>query len=1026
MVNVQGKLTTPTGSPLRDTVIKFEVFRQTETQLLGVTVHPKTDKEGKYSFNLVEGQYHVYLLHNDEYFLQGDVFINSETPSPISLSDLINQSKLPEVSLLDPNQDSWNSMYNDVLDNDELKIRDVHKTSDGEVVTLAERSVHRNADGATIGRIQHTSLNEHSTASTGVFTYEDKYNNHSSEYATELHTGSATYTHGIHSGTRSSGETSLSEETTFSDQSGSHSVGYSVSGSTQTITDETTTYETTRSATGLTEKSLSNVGRYTGFGYESNLKVSSVSGVPRLDMGTSFLGGNLAYNGRALVGEDTWTVSTESGVTNKEVFNTKTMASSSGQPLVHFDADNYETTFYGKVNFLNIDDIKGDEGYSYDWEFKYSNDQGVYDPWRSDYKMGDIWRWQRKFRFRESNPTVTKEWVGDAEIIQLNARDGLDGDNYILEHEYTTLEEYPSGWRQQYLQGDDWRRWRTVTTDHEGLITVGEWYEERLKGDDGKEGLVPEIQAFYGSDATKPLFIGEDDGCLAGINLSHWHPNFSAGDIYKYERRVWWETQEDFSNSRNDYTLMPFIVEEWVLSKIIPVKGEDYFDGVDGAAGEDGKQGRGTYIVRATSFPTNDNQIETIVRNTKGADVEVGEYVQYIVENQGSQYYERVVGTVSTTTLVVWKQFPYVFNGDVFVDGTIAGNKLKVADVDGDRIKASSYILVGSGTNIAGINGNDTHAQYKDYRFWSGATTPAASNFSVDKYGKLVANNAVIKGHVEANSGTFTGELNATSGVFNNVTIKDTCVIENIKLTNLNGLIGGTFYIKTTAGFSSLSRPWDTDAPSKYPLNSTVDLFRRAFGFVIRRDGLNREGLIHKVIMSSQVRQGWVVLDGHGKSDEYTSGIGLQVRITPCDLAGNTPDKDNYKIVFDSSVDGVVRWQYTLGNSSSSYNNLTVPDLVYSIYAPNSDSHMFQDIAFDIPDDGSDPSAGYLVEFGVGVRGVVTWAEYDGQSTHPAFGYVAGGFWSQADNVPISIIVANEDTTTTQLAVGTLHTKLNT
>ena len=91
---------------------------------------------------------------------------------------------------------------------------------------------------------------------------------------------------------------------------------------------------------------------------------------------------------------------------------------------------------------------------------------------------------------------------------------------------------------------------------------------------------------------------------------------------------------------------------------------------------------------------------------------------------------------------------------------------------------------------IAGLNGDREDDVYKDYSIWSGSETPDNAKFSVDKYGRVKADSANIKGRIEATSGYFKGELSAADFRGSNI------VGTNIEGSVINGgtIIGSTIY----------------------------------------------------------------------------------------------------------------------------------------------------------------------------------------------------------------------------------------
>lgn len=115
----------------------------------------------------------------------------------------------------------------------------------------------------------------------------------------------------------------------------------------------------------------------------------------------------------------------------------------------------------------------------------------------------------------------------------------------------------------------------------------------------------------------------------------------------------------------------------------------------------------------------------------------------------------------------VWTDPRLVVAGSMIVRDTISANHMQAnsiaaghvqADaIDGTNIKASSTITAGTGTETAGMNGNDS--LYAGWRFWAGLATPSGAPFRVTSTGKVYADDAVISGSITANSGNVAGRL---------------------------------------------------------------------------------------------------------------------------------------------------------------------------------------------------------------------------------------------------------------------------
>lgn len=570
MLVVKGVLANPFGNPIAEAVIRFTAIVAEGSVLKGVDAECVTTKEGGYEFNLQYGRYRLEVLHEDEFHESGLILVDENLPSPITITSLVLYARPYEPPLLNPDKPVWDELYKDVLGSDEWERQAEEQVRDGDVLVNEDKSIHKNGD-AYLARETHTTGIESTAHSTQTLTYKDEYAQEASVSTSKNSTRNSSTVESLGSYTYSDGSTEAEKRVELIGSTGS---------TTQVMTEDKDTLDKVK---GIQSTHVEgSAGSTTATYKHGENQVSTTTAVKYMDADKfvqALIEQNvkLTYsnNGFPVEAFNRLLVNPEGSVNTLQV-DKHIIQAVDGFPVATFDTANREITFDSKLTFKNTDDFIGEDGWSYDWDFEYSNDQVV---WKPEYVFGDLWRKERKFRFKEYDPAGTKQYIGDAIIIQLNGRDGVDGDNYYLEYEYTTAESYPSGWRPTFISGDDWRRWRSVRITPTGT-ELSKWQEEPMKGTDGPEGWVPEYQMFYGPDATKPLYSDADyDGSLDDINLSHWHQNMSSGDLYKYERRVWWKTQADFEKSRKDTTMVPHVMEPWSgPSKIMPVAGEDYGD----------------------------------------------------------------------------------------------------------------------------------------------------------------------------------------------------------------------------------------------------------------------------------------------------------------------------------------------------------------------------------------------------------------------------------------------------------------
>ena len=570
MLVVKGVLANPFGNPIAEAVIRFTAIVAEGSVLKGVDAECVTTNEGGYEFNLQYGRYRLEVLHEDEFHESGLILVDENLPSPITITSLVLYARPYEPPLLNPDKPVWDELYKDVLGSDEWERQAEEQVRDGDVLVNEDKSIHKNGD-AYLAKETHTTGIESTVHSTQTLTYKDEYAQEASVSTSKNSTRNSSTVESLGSYTYSDGSTEAEKRVELIGSTGS---------TTQVMTEDKDTLDKVKGiqSTHVEESAGSTTATYK----HGENQVSTTTAVKYMDADKfvqALIEQNvkLTYsnNGFPVEAFNRLLVNPEGSVNTLQV-DKHIIQAVDGFPVATFDTANREITFDSKLTFKNTDDFIGEDGWSYDWDFEYSNDQVV---WKPEYVFGDLWRKERKFRFKDYDPAGTKQYIGDAIIIQLNGRDGVDGDNYYLEYEYTTAESYPSGWRPTFISGDDWRRWRSVRVTPTGT-ELSKWQEEPMKGTDGPEGWVPEYQMFYGPDATKPLYSDADyDGSLDDINLSHWHQNMISGDLYKYERRVWWKTQADFEESRKDTTMVPHVMEPWSgPAKIMPVAGEDYGD----------------------------------------------------------------------------------------------------------------------------------------------------------------------------------------------------------------------------------------------------------------------------------------------------------------------------------------------------------------------------------------------------------------------------------------------------------------
>jgi hypothetical protein len=96
MIQITDTLTSPLGEVFPNTEIRITALNNNES-VLGVYGSTFTDGSGDYDFNLVQGQHRIELLQEDEYIVLGDVEVTVDTPTPLTLTELLTTYAIPVV-----------------------------------------------------------------------------------------------------------------------------------------------------------------------------------------------------------------------------------------------------------------------------------------------------------------------------------------------------------------------------------------------------------------------------------------------------------------------------------------------------------------------------------------------------------------------------------------------------------------------------------------------------------------------------------------------------------------------------------------------------------------------------------------------------------------------------------------------------------------------------------------------------------------------------------------------------------------
>ena len=221
-----------------------------------------------------------------------------------------------------------------------------------------------------------------------------------------------------------------------------------------------------------------------------------------------------------------------------------------------FKIDNKEkrVKIKGYLDVENPDDFKGDKGDTIFEVYQYSASNNPFN-WHDTLKEGDNWRRVNKSVNGYVDPST---W---SIPYKITGADGQKGDTYFFIYEFAPKETGP--WHLAPIAvGDNFRRERISDNGK-----LSPWSKPvRVTGIKGEDGIIVTFQYQYSIDGVK-----------------NWHSNFASGDHYRRERITKWPSDQEFPVTDGS---QPLFASPWsAAEKITPVKGEDYFDGISGNNG---------------------------------------------------------------------------------------------------------------------------------------------------------------------------------------------------------------------------------------------------------------------------------------------------------------------------------------------------------------------------------------------------------------------------------------------------------
>lgn len=582
LITVADRLVTPTGQVAPNIPIKIIALKSTKV-LPDLPADLSSDSEGLYSFGLDEGIYSIEVLVTDQYHLSGIVTVDQNTPTELTIVELLNYSPPVPVPTVNTPVGSWEDLVTDHETQPDL-VEQEHRDQvvDGsahsaEVLEVSSSEQNRTRYAKTSNT---TGAGTAASTKTSTIIHDDVTGNEAVWEGEETKTENITHT---------------SKKELFEDTE-AKAVASQIVQTSDLVIQENQSLETSGTSTALSkdESIGSSHGRVTldkqlqfdesdgtgSAGQEQEVFLESGTDAGRtrhtetVDQ-TYRDDSSIEVNAPRSMIEDVVNASTDLnsvevrdtrtaledkdgvalGQAIREVIangkravdglfsdgirafkkywvDTFTVADKDGTSVLEVDTVNKEVKLNARLTVANPDDFKGDPGDTIFEVYQYSTDAVS---WHTDYVAGDLYR---RFNTSVNGYVDPLKW---SDAIKMFAEDGLQGDTLYIQYNYSTD---LSNWHEEFADGDIWRRERTITNGSPST----DWTDPaRIVGADGVAGDTVVIEYEYSVDGLEP-----------------WHSNFSTGDHYRRERLVTNGVPAPWSSA----------------SKLVPVKDVDYFDGL--------------------------------------------------------------------------------------------------------------------------------------------------------------------------------------------------------------------------------------------------------------------------------------------------------------------------------------------------------------------------------------------------------------------------------------------------------------
>ncbi len=582
LIKVLGWLKSPTGQPAINIPIKVTAS-ESESVLAELFSDIKTDENGYYEFGLDAGRYLIEVLVSQTYHLSGHVTVDENTPTEITITNLVNYSPLVDVPVNKTPVVDWADALHDHQTQPDLEhkehrdqvvdgstvVAEVLSTSTSEMNSTGEAMTHNITETGHVRVESSESAFEDSSTGNGFARKSDVVQTDNINHTTKVEIYEDTTTEIRLENEVTTNDLSSTENTHLTSQDDSHTLSRERS---LTLTDGSVTENQNIDFDSATQEGTAENARTINL--DTNTHTASVEHVESIEQ-TYRDQNSIEVTAPRTTEEDTLRVDSQlnsvevkevktglitkddepigsvirelivNGITSIErlVNNGLTTLKSylvddfkvvdrSGDSVFHVDTANKEVNINARLTIQNPEDFKGDAGDTIYEVYEYSTNAT---DWHTTYVAGDLYR---RFNTSVNDYVDPLNW---SDPIKMFAEDGSPGDTLYIQFQYSTDQ---SNWHDVFVDGDIWRRERTVTN---GSPSTAWTDPARIIGADGIAGDTVTIEYQYSVNGLEP-----------------WHANFSTGDHYRRERLVTNGEEGAWS----------------AAAQLVPIKNTDYFDGL--------------------------------------------------------------------------------------------------------------------------------------------------------------------------------------------------------------------------------------------------------------------------------------------------------------------------------------------------------------------------------------------------------------------------------------------------------------